>query len=85
MIIPMITISFVVSTVGLHPLPVSIVRESETILVCAELISGSLERNITVTVEAINSSAKGIYYYTEFFIHHYGSYVIVIVSLSIST
>ena len=54
------SISFVVSTVGLRPLHVPTVRESETLPVCAELISGSLERNIIVTVEAINGSAKGI-------------------------
>ena len=47
-------------TIDLHPLTVP-VRESETFPVCAELMSGSLERNITVVLEAVNNSARRAY------------------------
>ena len=42
--------------IGLHPLTAP-VREGETFSVCAELMSGSLERSAIVTLEAMNNSA----------------------------
>ena len=52
--------AFVDIVIGLH-LWTAPVRESETFPVCAELLSGSLERSITVALEAINSSALRMY------------------------
>ena len=45
--------------VGLQPLTSS-VQENETFLVCAELTSGSLERDVFIGLEAENSSATGM-------------------------
>ena len=43
-------------TVGLQQLTFS-VREGETFQVCAELIAGSLERDVLIGLEAKNSTA----------------------------
>ena len=43
-------------TVGLQPLT-SNPREHDTFLVCAEITSGSLERNIVIGLEAENNTA----------------------------
>ena len=60
-----ISLSFSISlstvvTVGLQPLT-SNVQENETFLVCAELTSGSLERDVFIGLEAENSTAIRTY------------------------
>lgn len=46
----------IVVTIGLQPLNFS-PQERDTLLVCAELTSGSLERNVVVGLEAENDTA----------------------------
>lgn len=48
--------------IGLNPLT-TLVRESQTFPVCAQLMSGSLERSITAELEIMNGSAIRMFLY----------------------
>ena len=66
--------------IGLHPLSAP-VREGETFSVCAELMSGSLGRSITIALEAINNSAISMHIIYTYYLIQPNNFIIFIINV----